>query len=201
MSQFLTEKGYQVFGLVRGQNNPKTKLVSDENPSLELVEGETILDHCRSRHVTVRERIELFLAVLDAVAFAHQRGIVHRDLKPANILVSSRGEAKLLDFGIAKLVAQPGGDETHTMRRAMTPAYASPEQLRGERVGPASDIYSLGVVLYELLAGVSPYRVDSRTFEAIEDAIRSQEPEPPSSPSPAIHTRLSWATILSASRS
>ena len=148
--------------------------------AMELVEGESILDHCRARQLSVRQRIELFLAVVDAVEFAHQQDIVHRDLKPANILVSSRGEAKLLDFGIAKWMAPAGGDETHTLRRAMTPAYASPEQLRGERVGPASDIYSLGVVLYELLTGTSPYRLDSRTFEAIEDAIRAQEPEPPS---------------------
>jgi serine/threonine protein kinase len=124
--------------------------------AMEHVEGESILAHCNSRRLAVRERIELFLPVLDAVAYAHADGIVHRDLKPANIFVTASGEPRLLDFGIAKLSDPTDQDETLTQRRALTPAYASPEQLRGDRTTTASDIYSLGVVLYELLADVLP---------------------------------------------
>ena len=124
--------------------------------AMEHVEGESILARCDSRRLTARERIELFLPVLDAVAYAHARGIIHRDLKPANIFVTASGEPKLLDFGIAKLSDPADHDETRTLQRALTPAYASPEQIRGDRTTSASDIYSLGVVLYELLAGMLP---------------------------------------------
>jgi serine/threonine-protein kinase len=137
---------------------------------MEHVEGEMIVEHCRSRALPIRARIELFLSVLDAVGYAHEQGIVHRDLKPANILVSTRGEAKLLDFGIAKLVAA-GDDETRTLNRAMTPAYASPEQKRGERITAASDIYSLGIVLQELLG-------DERHGDLEAVALKAQQHEP-----------------------
>ena len=152
--------------------------------AMEHVAGETIVEHCRAHQLPVRERIELFLSVLDAVRYAHEQGIVHRDLKPANILVSSRGEAKLLDFGIAKLVAPEDEDPTLTLQRAMTPAYASPEQLRGGRITPASDIYSLGVVLYELLANTIPFRLTGRALAVLQDSmhksIDEHDPEPPS---------------------
>jgi tetratricopeptide (TPR) repeat protein len=124
--------------------------------AMEYVEGVSILEHCNARGLSERERIELFLPVLDAVAYAHAQGIVHRDLKPGNIFVTASGEPRLLDFGIAKLSDPTDQDETLTQRRALTPAYASPEQMRGDRTTTASDIYSLGVVLYELLAGVLP---------------------------------------------
>ena len=124
--------------------------------AMEHVEGESILEHCNARRLPVRERIELFLPVLDAVAYAHARGIVHRDLKPANLFVTTGGEPRLLDFGIAKLSDPADQDETRTLRRALTPAYASPEQLHGDRITMSSDIYSLGVVLYELLVGSLP---------------------------------------------
>ncbi|HYR28221.1 MAG TPA: serine/threonine-protein kinase, partial [Thermoanaerobaculia bacterium] len=140
--------------------------------AMEHVEGTTIVEHCRSRGLSIPQRIELFLSVLDAVRYAHEQAIVHRDLKPANILVSDRGEAKLLDFGIARLVSPDDEDRTLTLNRAMTPAYASPEQRRGGRITPASDIYSLGVVLYELLANTIPFR--------LADTIHESDPEPPS---------------------
>ncbi len=149
--------------------------------AMERVEGLSIVEHCSLRDLPVADRLVLFLDVLDAVEFAHRAGVVHRDLKPANILVSERGETKLLDFGIAKLIAAPGEDEeTRTLGRAMTPAYASPEQVLGHRVTFASDIYSLGVVLYELLAETLPYQIDGVRFETFEEAVRRQDPEPPS---------------------
>lgn len=149
--------------------------------AMERVDGLPIFDHCTGRELSVRARVELFLGVLEAVGFAHRAGVVHRDLKPGNILVTERGEVKLLDFGIAKLVAAPGEEaETLTLGRAMTLAYASPEQILGQRVALATDIYSLGVVLYELLAETLPYRVDGVRFETYEDAVRAQDPEPPS---------------------
>jgi serine/threonine protein kinase/tetratricopeptide (TPR) repeat protein len=148
--------------------------------AMEHVEGESIFDHCNSRQLPIRERIELFVSVLDAVSYAHEKGIVHRDLKPGNILVSARGEPKLLDFGIAKLVAPEGEDETLTLIRAMTPAYASPEQIRGGRITHSSDIYSLGVVLYELLANTLPYRLEEHDFRSTANAICEQDPDPPS---------------------
>ncbi len=152
--------------------------------AMERVDGLPIFEHCCKRDLTVRDRLALFLEVLDAVEYAHRAGVVHRDLKPANILVSDRGETKLLDFGIAKLIAGPGEDEeTRTLGRAMTLAYASPEQVLGQRVTVASDVYSLGVVLYELLAETLPYQVDGVRFETYEDAVRGQDPEPPSTAS------------------
>jgi serine/threonine protein kinase len=147
--------------------------------TMELVEGESILDHCRSRDLPLHARIELFLSVLDAVIYAHSQAIVHRDLKPGNIFVSTRGETKLLDFGIAKLLADDDQDATRTLERAMTPAYASPEQIRGDRITAASDVYSLGLVLYELLSGTIPFRFD-RHRAAPDDPAWDPDLEPPS---------------------
>ena len=159
--------------------------------AMEHVAGRSIVEHCRERRLPIAGRLDLFLEVLEAVEYAHAAAVVHRDLKPANILVSEEGRAKLLDFGIARLVANPGEDEeTRTLRRAMTPAYASPEQVRGDRVTASSDIYSLGVVLYELLAETLPYRLDDKRHETLEDAIREQDPEPPS----AAYSRTQAAT-------
>jgi serine/threonine-protein kinase len=143
--------------------------------AMEYVEGQSILTHCRVRPLPLRARIELFLSVLDAVAYAHAKGIVHRDLKPANIFVTANGEAKLLDFGIAKLSDPGDQDETRTLQRALTPAYASPEQMRGNRTTAASDIYSLGVVLYELVTGTLPLGFDARRLAASDTR---GEPDP-----------------------
>ncbi|HTO73819.1 MAG TPA: serine/threonine-protein kinase, partial [Gemmatimonadales bacterium] len=124
--------------------------------------------------------LALGLEVAAAVQHAHQALIVHRDLKPSNILVAESGEVKLLDFGIAKLLDPSGGAEDTTQLRALTPAYASPEQIRGERVTVGSDVYSLGVVLYRLLAGREPFDLRGRSPGEIERLLMEQDPEPPS---------------------
>src|ERR1700730_4642324 len=129
------------------------------------------------------ERLKLFRTVCSAVQYAHQNLVIHRDLKPSNILVTKDGEPKLLDFGIAKLLqadADGEADLTATAVRVMTPEYASPEQIKGERITTSSDVYSLGVLLYELLTGCRPYRVKSRQPEEIARAICEQEAEKPS---------------------
>ena len=146
--------------------------------ALEYVEGEAIDTYCTKRGLPVPDRLRLVLQVARAVAHAHARLVVHRDLKPANILVTERGDVRLLDFGIAKLME---GTLTHDTQltqqggRAMTPDYASPEQIRGEPLGTASDVYSLGVVIYRLLTGASPYTLRRQSAAALEEAIASAE--------------------------
>jgi serine/threonine-protein kinase len=151
--------------------------------ALERIEGENLIAHAASRRLTVRERVELFVAAVDAVEFAHQRGIVHRDLKPSNLLVAPDGRPRLLDFGISKLI-EPDGEEAATLTRAgtwaLTPAYASPEQFRGERVTAASDVYALGVLLYELLAGRRPFEESDSSVRAFEHVVLETDPAPPS---------------------
>ncbi|MGI9088910.1 MAG: protein kinase domain-containing protein [Chthoniobacterales bacterium] len=149
---------------------------------MEYVEGAPLNAYCNSKNLTTNERLQLFRTVCAAVTYAHQHLVIHRDLKPSNILVTGDGEVKLLDFGIAKLL---GADEeaafrTMTEQRVMTPDYASPEQVRGEAITTASDVYSLGVVLYELLTGAKPYRLTSPSAKELESAITDQEPERPS---------------------
>jgi len=133
---------------------------------MELIDGEPIDRYCESRRLDVAARLRLFLQVCDAVQYAHQRLTVHRDLKPTNILVSTEGSPKLLDFGIAKiLAARPhtrADAESKTVFRMMTPRYASPEQRAGEPITTASDVYSLGIVLYELLTGGKPPELPSK---------------------------------------
>ena len=139
-------------------------LAEDGRPflALEYVEGDAIDVHASAEALTVRARVELAVQVVRAVAYAHAQLVVHRDLKPSNILVDAAGQTHLLDFGIAKLVdpVADASQATQEVGRALTPDYASPEQIRGDAIGTASDIYSLGVVLFELLAGSRPYRLE-----------------------------------------
>ncbi len=147
--------------------------------ALEFVEGEPLLGWCDRQRLDTRARLTLFLQVLSAVQYAHGQLVVHRDLKPSNVLVSTQGDVQLLDFGIAKLLIDGSTQETALTQlggRALTPQYASPEQISGSSIGTASDIYSLGVMLHELLTGVLPYKAQRDSRMALEDAIVNQEP-------------------------
>jgi len=155
---------------------------------MEYVDGLRISEYCRQGKLTVEQRLRLFLDVCAAVEHAHRHFVVHRDIKPGNILVTHAGVVKLLDFGICKLLySDPLGKDTITdAGRMMTPDYASPEQIRGEPVTVASDVYSLAAVLYELLAGSNPHRFANRTLLEIERTICEQ---PVTRPSRAVSDR------------
>jgi serine/threonine protein kinase/lipoprotein NlpI len=149
--------------------------------AMEYVHGEPLTAWCDRQHLGIRERLKLFLQVLEAVQYAHEHRVIHRDLKPSNILVTEAGQVRLLDFGVAKLLEHPGTELTQVYGRALTPEYASPELARGDTVQAASDIYALGVVLYELLAGSRPYAVQtSASVQLLEQAIADAEVPPPS---------------------
>jgi len=149
---------------------------------MEYVEGVPLTEYCKAQKCSIPERLRLFREVCEAVLYAHQHAVIHRDLKPSNILVKGDGSVRLLDFGIAKHLENLGElvDQTITGLRLMTPAYAAPEQIRGEQVGIQSDVYSLGVVLYELLAGRLPFDLTKRTPAQAEKLLTEQEAERPS---------------------
>ena len=153
---------------------------------MEHVQGQRIDTYCRATNATLEERLDLVSAVARAVEYAHRNLVVHRDLQPSNILVTGNGHVKLLDFGIARLLEPEGTEEsgadplTRTMVRILTPEYASPEQVRGERITTASDIYQLGVLLYEILADRRPFSLEGAGAGEVERVICEQEPPLPS---------------------
>ncbi len=151
---------------------------------MEYIEGEPITKFCDLHQFSIEERLALFRKICSAISYAHQNLVVHRDIKPSNILVTNDGTPKLLDFGIAKLLhpdwSLEANEATATMFRLMTPEYASPEQIRGLPITTTSDVYSLGVVLYELLSGERPYKIESRLPQEVANIILTQEPIKPS---------------------
>ena len=150
--------------------------------AMEYVDGAPLTEYCWKQESSVRHRLELFCQVCEAVQHAHEHAVIHRDLKPSNILVKAGGAVRLLDFGIAKQLdaLDTPADQTRTGLRLMTPAYAAPEQVLGGRVGVYTDVYALGVILYELLSGRPPFDLSNRAANEIERIIVSQEPEKPS---------------------
>jgi serine/threonine-protein kinase len=165
--------------------------------AMEYVDGAPITVFCRERGSSVREKLELFRMVCEGVLHAHQLALIHRDLKPSNILVTRGGQPKLLDFGIARsLDAAEGGDPTRTGLHWLTPAYAAPEQFRGADLGVHTDIWALGVVLYELLAGRAPFDVEGKSPAEAERLVTDSVPPRPSTLAARGHeSRGDWADL------
>ena len=148
---------------------------------MEFVEGKPLNQFCLENNLELNERLKVFQQICAAVDYAHKNLIVHRDLKPTNVLVSEDGTPKLLDFGIAKLLSDEDADATATQAKMFTPEYASPEQILGKTVTTASDVYSLGVILYELLSGHRPFETRGKSYEEIIKSVCETEPARPSS--------------------
>jgi eukaryotic-like serine/threonine-protein kinase len=168
--------------------------------AMEYVDGAPLTTYCEEHGASITERLRLFRAVCEAVQHAHRHTVIHRDLKPSNILVTRDGSVKLLDFGIAKQLESVGrpADNTQTGLRLMTPAYAAPEQVRSGQIGSHTDVYSLGVILYQLLTGRLPFDLSNRTPEEAATVIVDREPERPSSVANRTEAGLSrtaWADL------
>ena len=195
----LIKRGMDTDSVIRHFRNEREILASLDHPNIarlfdggtsrdglpyfvmEYIEGQPIDRFCEDRRYSITERLQLFRQVCAAVAHAHQHLVIHRDIKPSNILVTEEGYPKLLDFGIARLLGAPS-DTTATMTgfQLMTPEYASPEQVLGQPPSTLTDVYSLGVVLYRLLTGTSPYEIRNRSSQQIAEAICQEEPKKPS---------------------
>ncbi|MBZ5679271.1 MAG: serine/threonine protein kinase [Acidobacteriia bacterium] len=186
-TEFVIERFRQERQILAGLDHPNIARLLDGGSTedgipylvMELVRGTPIDQYCATHGLDISSRLKLFLQVCAAVQYAHQRLVIHRDIKPGNILVTEEGVPKLLDFGIAKILDPDASSET-TLSHPLTPQYASPEQIRGEPITTATDVYSLGVVLYQLLTGHSPYPRNTRTPHELARAICDLEPERPS---------------------
>src|SRR5262249_11244970 len=148
---------------------------------MEYVAGTPITEYCNERRLSINDRLKLYRQVCEAVQYAHRNLVVHRDLKPGNIFVTADGMVKLLDFGIARLLSPDDQNSAsqHTIH-FLTLDYASPEQVRGETITTASDVYSLGVALYKLLTGRLPYNLKTSSLREMARVVCEEEPEPPS---------------------
>lgn len=172
--------------ILAGLNHPNIAVLHDGGLSekgepflaMEYVDGRTLMEYAETKRLSIPEKLGLFLKICSAVSYAHKNLVVHRDIKPSNVLVTKDGEPKLVDFGLAKAF-ESDTSKTQTALRAFTPAYASPEQIQGQNITTASDIYSLGVVFYELLTGVKPFNFEGKSYEEIlKTATHSAPPLP-----------------------
>ena len=151
---------------------------------MEYVEGTCITDYVEAHHLGLHEKLRLFQKLCEVISFAHQRIIIHRDIKPSNILISQTGEIKLLDFGIAKILNQQGQSFQDTQQLFITPDYASPEHIKGQPLTISSEVYSLGILLYQILTGINPFKSDQKNLSELIDLICTYNPPPPSKRNP-----------------